>query len=157
MKAITLRGVLSQGLVAPLTVLPDDTDMSQDNYANILGITKYEPLIPASMSGNVYSATDLVRWIEIEDIKRYPDTFKLGEQVIVEEKIHGTATLITIKNAQTDNPIVFVSSKGLGSKQLALTEDPNNVYWRVIRENNIISKAQEIARIMNTEKLAFVR
>ena len=45
-KAIKLRGILSQGLVYPMPNHPQGMDV-----ADILGITKWEPPIPTNMSG----------------------------------------------------------------------------------------------------------
>ncbi len=53
LKTIKLRGQISQGLVMPLSILPkEDYELGQD-VSDILGVVKYEPLIPASISGEV--------------------------------------------------------------------------------------------------------
>ena len=145
-KPVQLRGLVSQGLVAPVTVLGDITPERGVDYSETLNIVKWEPEIPASLSGNVTAAPDLVRWIDIENIKKFPDMFVEGEMVVVDEKVHGTATCVTVMNPAGDTPEVFVTSKGLGSKNLALVEDPKNVYWRMLHEHNLVGFAAAITR-----------
>jgi RNA ligase (TIGR02306 family) len=81
----------------------------------------------------------LIRWIEIENIKRYPDIFEPGETVVATEKIHGTCCLYTL----TADGREYVSSKGVGAQSLALQEDARNVYWRAVRRHKLREIAQE--------------
>ena len=78
-KAVRLRGELSQGIVCRPKVLTD-IDLAQaveegTDFAERLGITKWSPPIPPTMSGEVESAPDLLPWVDIENIQRYPDIF----------------------------------------------------------------------------------
>jgi RNA ligase (TIGR02306 family) len=135
-KPIKLRGLLSQGLVAPLTVL-DEIDRDMQDFAAALKIEKWEPVIPAALAGDVESAPELIRWIEIENIKKFPDMFKEGEHVVIDEKVHGTCTCVTVINPNQEDAAVFVTSKGIGAKNLALKEAPNNAYWSMFHKFNI--------------------
>lgn len=147
-KAVRLRGALSQGIVCRPKAL-DGTDFSGDphpgfNYAELLGITKWIPEIPAHMSGAVIAAPDLIRWPDIENLKRYPDVFKAGELVVATEKIHGTCCLVTYDVASDR---VFVSSKGFGEKSLALEENDTNLYWRAVNEYGLRAKLKVEAQL----------
>ena len=145
-KPIKLRGEISQGLVAPLDLLPNGIIEDNRDYAAELEITKWEPTIPIHMNGEVEGNTDLINWIEIENIKKFPDTFAYGEIVHISEKIHGTCTLITvIFSEHNDDVDILVSSKGLGSKTLVIKEDLKNVYWRAVRQYEIENFAHTIA------------
>jgi RNA ligase (TIGR02306 family) len=62
--------------------------------------------------------------------------------VVLTEKLHGTACLMTYV-AGDDR--VLVSSKGFGSKGLALKEDPRNLYWRAIRTYGAPAVAARLA------------
>lgn len=135
-KPVKLRGLLSQGLVAPLTVL-DEIDRDLQDFAEALDITKWEPVIPAALAGDVESAPQLIRWIEIENIKKFPNMFKDGEHVVIDEKVHGTCTCVTVINPTQEDAEVFVTSKGIGSRNLALKENANNAYWRMFHKFNI--------------------
>ncbi|GGU98118.1 RNA ligase [Streptomyces albospinus] len=145
-KAIRLRGELSQGIVCRPRALSgvdlvqahrDGTDLAAE-----LGIVKWVPPVPISMSGEVKPAPDLLPWIDIENLKRYPAVFPEGEPVAVTEKVHGTACCLTYR-AEDDG--VLVTSKGLGAQRLALTEDPGNLYWRAVRDHGVDRVAADIA------------
>lgn len=147
-KPVKLRGELSQGLVAPLSLLPEGTAEQRD-YAAVLGITKWEPEIPTNMGGDVEGNYDLLSWIDVENLKKFPDMFQAGEPVVITEKIHGTATLFTFVNPDSEHEQVLVSSKGLGERKLVLKEDERNVYWRVLHHNPIRELALAAAQLIN--------
>ena len=123
-KAIRLRGVISQGLVYPV-----DSDLGID-VTKELGITKYEPPVPLSMSGEVIESHGKTLSYDIENIKKYPDTFPKGEPVTMTEKIHGTWCCIGLYE-----DVVIITSKGLSARGLSFQyTDENlrkNVYMRV--------------------------
>lgn len=149
-KPITLRGELSQGLVAPLTFLPEgaiETIGENGNFAETLGIKKWEPEVPASLSGEVEGSAELIQWIDIENLKKFPDLFEEGEPVFINEKIHGTASCYTFLNPENENPEVLVTSKGLGSKNLVIRESERVVYWNVLKEYRLQELAHHIASV----------
>jgi RNA ligase (TIGR02306 family) len=121
-KAIKLRGVLSQGLLlqggqidgvalflsAPIDKsasepVPDTetarmTKIDQGKCAaEFLGITKYEPAIPMHMQARV-AGGDLEATIsyDFENIKKSPGLFDEGMEVVITEKIHGTCLQVGI-------------------------------------------------------------
>lgn len=151
-KPIKLRGELSQGLVISLDTLPNGIVDGVHDYAEILGISKYEPPIPVHMAGDIQGSTDLTNWIDIENIKKYPDIFTDGTEVHISEKIHGTASLFTFLFKDTDRFYLdgeletFVSSKGLGAKKLVIKEDEKNLYWRALKTYQLDKFARHIAR-----------
>ncbi|TJZ51069.1 RNA ligase (ATP) [Streptomyces piniterrae] len=145
-KAIRLRGELSQGVVCRPRAL-DGVDLARaradgTDFAAELGIVKWVPPVPVSMSGDVEAAPDLLPWIDIENLKRYPEIFTGGEPVTVTEKVHGTACCLTYS---AEDERVQVTSKGLGAQRLALVEDAKNLYWRAVRGHGVARVAAEIA------------
>jgi len=52
-KTLKLRGILSQGLCLPLSLLPESNYYIGENVSEILGITKYEKLVPVSLQGRI--------------------------------------------------------------------------------------------------------
>lgn len=158
-KATRLRGELSQGLVLDVDKVfkeyhgtpgfmdmamdvarydehknADDTYRCERDFAEFFGIIKWEPVLPPSMDGVVGYEPDLVSWIDIENIKKFPELFANGEEVVATEKVHGTATII---NVFTDGR-VFVTSKGQGNKSLVIQEDNKNLYWAAVRRHNLV-------------------
>ena len=145
-KAVRLRGELSQGIVCRPRALAD-VDLARaategTDFAERLGIVKWVPPIPPTMSGDVEAAPDLLPWVDIENIQRYPGIFEPGEPVVLTEKLHGSACLLT---CAADEERVYVSSKGFGGKSLALKEDPRNLYWRAVRGHGVAEAAARLA------------
>ncbi|MEU9364552.1 RNA ligase (ATP) [Streptomyces avermitilis] len=153
-KAVRLRGELSQGIVCRPKALAD-VDLARavadgTDFAERLGITKWVPPIPPTMSGEIESVPDLLRWVDIENIQRYPDIFTPGEPVVLTEKLHGTACLVTYL---ADEGRVHVSSKGFGAKSLALKEDPRNLYWRAVHGHGVAQAAARLAERLGARRV----
>lgn len=146
-KAVRLRGALSQGLVyAPngrLGELAEGVD-----YAEQLGITKYQPPIPTEMAGAVEHKSGLLTYTDLENVKRFPDALIDGEEVIATEKLHGTNTVLALIGDE-----LVVSSKGLSKQQLGLVETDANVYWRMARQYGVEAKLREIAAKLGVDSV----
>ncbi|MET9464628.1 RNA ligase (ATP) [Streptomyces sp. NPDC006544] len=145
-KAVRLRGELSQGLVCRPSALAglDLARAAEEgvDFAELLGITKWAPPVPTTMNGDVEAAAELLPWVDIENLQRYPGILEPGEPVVLTEKLHGTACLLTYL---ARDGRVLVSSKGFGSKGLALKEDERNVYWRAVRGHGVPEAAARLA------------
>ncbi|MCL6737625.1 RNA ligase (ATP) [Streptomyces neyagawaensis] len=153
-KAVRLRGELSQGIVCRPKALAD-VDLTAavaegTDFAERLGIVKWVPPIPPTMSGEVETAPDLLPWVDIENIQRYPDIFTPGEPVVLTEKLHGSACLMTYL---AEDGRVQVSSKGFGAKSLALKEDPRNLYWRAVHGHGVPEVAARLARRLGARRV----
>ncbi|MFE5299212.1 RNA ligase (ATP) [Streptomyces sp. NPDC056632] len=153
-KAVRLRGELSQGLVCLPKAL-DGVDLEQaaqdgTDFAELLGITKWAPPIPPTMSGDVEAAPELLPWVEIENLHRFPDVFEPGEPVVLTEKLHGTACLVTYL---AEEGRTLVSSKGFGAKGLALKEDPRNLYWRAVHGHGVPAVAARLAERLGATRV----
>ncbi|MEU6946463.1 RNA ligase (ATP) [Streptomyces sp. NPDC046316] len=153
-KAVRLRGELSQGIVCRPKALAD-VDLAAavaegTDFADLLGITKWVPPIPPTMSGDVEVAPDLLPWVDIENLQRYPDIFEPGEPVVLTEKLHGTACLTTYS---AEDGRVQVSSKGFGAKGLALQEDPRNLYWRAVHGHGVPAVAARLAARLGARRV----
>ncbi|MGW3989753.1 RNA ligase (ATP) [Streptomyces sp. NPDC004830] len=145
-KAVRLRGELSQGIVCrPKALVGFDlarAALEGTDFAALLGITKWVPPVPPMMNGDVEAASELLPWVDIENIQRFPDIFTPGEDVVLTEKLHGSACLLTYVAGEGR---VHVSSKGFGAKALALKEDPRNLYWRAVRGHGVAEAAARLA------------
>lgn len=153
-KAVRLRGELSQGIVCRPRAL-DGVDLANaaaegTDFAERLGIVKWVPPIPPTMNGDVESAPDLLSWVDIENIQRYPGIFAPGEPVVLTEKLHGSACLLTYL---ADEGRTQVSSKGFGAKSLALKEDPRNLYWRAVTAHSVAETAAHLAERLGARRV----
>jgi len=141
-KAMRLRGILSQGLVLPAH--PEWT-LGQDVTAE-LGIAKYEPPIPTGFSGECKNVgTKNTVAYDIENIKAFPVVFVEGDSVVMTEKIHGTcAQFILLPAGSHPEGFTFAAaSKGLGAQGLVFPicdANHGNVYVRIAITLNIEAK-----------------
>lgn len=158
-KAVRLRGVLSQGLIYPVETMRDVVETNTgaepsrrvagpvycvrymggagrvviegDDVTEFLGITKYEPPIPVSMAGEVHGAGGYTIKYDIENLKKYPDVFEEGEPIVLTEKLHGTWCCLGYH--PDFGPIV--TSKGLSASGLVLkfnVKNETNLYMRAL-------------------------
>jgi RNA ligase (TIGR02306 family) len=155
LKTIKLRGQVSQGLILPLNVLKtteiiqtkitkqvwgnqielfaeDGTPMVDigDDVTEVLGIVKYEPPIPAELSGKVKGLfpsflrkTDEER---VQNLAKEYEGYKLtsAHKFYVTEKLDGSSATFYFKDG------VF----GVCSRNLELIETEGNTFWKVARE-----------------------
>ncbi|MGV9558024.1 RNA ligase (ATP) [Streptomyces sp. NPDC003401] len=153
-RAVRLRGELSQGIVCRPDALAD-VDLARaaeegTDFAERLGIVKWVPPVPPTMDGEVEPASELLPWVDIENIQRCPDIFTAGERVVLTEKLHGSACLLTYV---ADEGRVYVSSKGFGARSLALREDPRNLYWRAVRGHGVAEAAARLAERLGARRV----
>lgn len=97
-RQIKIRGEYSQGML----VHPEDSDLIienydlEDNLADALGITKYEPPQATYQTASVRKRDKAKenpyfhKYGGIDNFKWYPDLFHEGEMVSITEKIHGS-------------------------------------------------------------------
>lgn len=115
-RSIRIRGQMSQGMIISLNDLTGELiaagnlDMLAeggypqyapgDDYAEILGVSKYEPPEPEFGGGQGTRAKvasknqinpNFKKYTDIENIKWYTDVFQPGEMVYISEKMHGTS------------------------------------------------------------------
>ena len=91
-KAVKLRGALSQGLVYPLSdgKIRGQSVAEGDDVTALLELVKYEPPVPIAMQGEVAPAHGATIRYDIENFKKYPHELQDGELVSITEKLHGS-------------------------------------------------------------------
>ena len=163
LKTIKLRGQVSQGLILPLSVLKS-TDIVKvttvktewgnqyelfaedgepmvevgDDVTEVLGIVKYEPPIPAELSGKVKGFfPSFLRKTDEERVqnltKEYENYKSLGRKFYVTEKLDGSSATFYYKDG------VF----GVCSRNLELIETEGNTFWKVARELDLENKMRD--------------
>jgi len=141
-KAVRLRGELSQGIVCRpegIRHLLTPEHLGED-LAALLGVAKWVPEVPVSMSGMVKPCEELPHWSDIENIKAHMDMFESGEMVEATEKLHGTFCMVALLPDDT----FVATSKGMGAKGLVLEESESNVYWRAVHHHDLKEKLHVI-------------
>ena len=133
-RTIRLRGQISQGICFPLSFLPDDFSIVEGaDCTEVLGIEKYEPPIPACLSGiakgrfpSFIPKTDETR---VQVLQKLLDKYK-GEKCYITEKVDGSSGTFYLNNGEF----------GVCSRNLELLEDADNSFWKVARQMDIESK-----------------
>ena len=151
-KAIKLRGIVSQGLLYPVEnggVYGESELMGAnvgDDYAEHLGITKYEPPILTNMDGEITSVFGWTLKYDIENWQRYPNVIHDGEQVVFTEKLHGTWTCFGYVPGMHNDDLfmggTIITSKGFSDKGLAFKfNDANrgNLYMQIFEQYMVAS------------------
>ena len=137
-RTIRLRGQISQGICFPLSILSNDFAIIEDaDCTEVLGIEKYEPAIPACLSGiakgkfpSFIPKTDETR---VQVLQNVLDKYK-GEKCYVTEKLDGTSGTFYINNGEF----------GVCSRNLELLEDAENSFWKVARQMDIENKLRSL-------------
>jgi RNA ligase (TIGR02306 family) len=140
LKTIKLRGQISQGLILPISVV-EYTNVGFEvgmDVTNLLGVTKYEPPIPAELSGKVKGLfPSFLRKTDEERVqnltKEYEEYKSLGRKFYVTEKLDGSSATFYYKDG------VF----GVCSRNLELLETEDNTFWKVARELDLENKMKD--------------
>ncbi len=148
-KAVLLRGYLSQGIIFPVQSEPSNTgaigffvenDRSEtklvrigEDVSEFLGITKWEPEIPAELLGDVIGIPSryAVKY-DFDNLLKFPTAFdQLDTDVVVTEKLHGILCEIGTINELAYEAFykgdTYVASKGLASKTLVMQYTEKNL------------------------------
>lgn len=157
-KAITLRGVLSQGLVWKTSEIDGksvvDAETASgggtralryvdlgDDVADFFGITKYDPPIPPGLDGDVLGLFEATFDYDIENAKTFPNLLTEDDIVTVTEKLHGSFCRLTyLPNIEPREDLfgdgrVVITTKGLGAKGVAFKNNPFNAQKNVYVRN----------------------
>ena len=144
-KTIKLRGQVSQGIAFPISIFTTQYPFPQPSIVedwigrditSLLGVTKYEPPIPAQLAGKVkgnfpsfLQKTDEER---IQNMEWVLNEYSM-EPFYVTEKLDGTSFTAYYNNG------VF----GVCSRNLDLFETEDNTLWKVARQLDLEKKMRE--------------
>lgn len=139
-KTIKLRGQVSQGICFPLSVLPNDFEIKEGaDCTQAIGVTLYEPPIPASLSGKMKGRfpsfipkTDETR---VQTLQELLDQYK-GEACYLTEKLDGSSATYFIKDGEF----------GVCSRNIEFYEDDENTFWKVARQLDLPRKMASLNR-----------
>jgi len=147
-KAVKLRGVLSQGLVYPAR----KGWRKGDDVSAELGIFKYEPVVPAGFQGELMAVGgERTIHYDIENIKKYPRVFSDGDPVVMTEKLHGTFAMFAVMSKSQaipeDGERLIIASKGVAGRGLAFKPNAeanqNNIYVRTARALDLVNRVDK--------------
>lgn len=188
-KAIRLRGIFSQGVLLAFDRCPDGIphlptpgehpelgigfDMTPfpelaegQDFAEYLGVTKYEPIVPISMQARVAGGDlDATIGYDFDNLKKHPHLFSTDQEVVITEKLHGTLLQVGLiprsiweGKSWADKCPDFgdykgvVTSKGQGAKGLLIDpSDLDNLYVKTVMKTGLWHSLHAIARQMTSQ------
>ena len=136
LKTIKLKGQISQGLVLPLSILPELVDANQTDVTEMLGILKWEREVPAQLAGKIAgNFPEFIPKTDQERIQNYakyiPKQTNLWE---VTEKLDGSS--MTVYRVKDLSKMDLGYRVGVCSRNYDLkTDDTDNSFvstaWRL--------------------------
>lgn len=140
LKTIKLKGQLSQGLLTPIPKGLLVPAQEGDDLTELLGIVKYEPPIPAELSGEIKGSfpsfipkTDEVR---IQNFESEVGISIANERVYITEKVDGTSFTCYVKDGEF----------GVCGRNWELKETEGNSLWRMANKLKLREKLLSLKR-----------
>lgn len=150
LRTIRLRGQLSQGLFLPLDKFPEVADMEVGtDVTEILGVTKWEPPMPAQLAGEVIGI--FPHWAKKSDQERIQNFVQeaednRGQEFEVTVKLDGSSmTVYRFDRAVNKEGNTFLDH-GVCSRNYNLRESEKNSLWRVARKNRMLEALDFLGR-----------
>lgn len=139
-RTIKLRGQVSQGICFPLSVLPEGVDTKEGlDCTEALGVVKYEPPIPACLSGvmkgNFPSFIPKTDETRVQVLQRVLDKYKSRECYIT-EKLDGSSVTFYLKDGEF----------GVCSRNIDLARSEENSFWKAAINLNVEEKLRRFTR-----------
>ena len=136
-KTIRLRGQLSQGLAMPLSILPEGQYEVGQDVTELVGVEKYEPVVPAHLSG--MAKGNFPAFLHKTDEPRLQ-----SNPYVLTEAIDKNLVLVgTLKMDGTSFTAYRRDDEfGVCSRNLDLKQTEGNAHWKIARK----LKLEEIFR-----------
>lgn len=145
-KSIRLRGMWSEGVLAPLSVIGLDPKFAEVglDLTEKLGVVKYEPvefqenIFKGQRPDNLIALPTTVRKYDIENLQRYPTTYEALKDVVVHitEKLEGSHWWARIDK---DGETVHVGQRNFEIKRgdPLLNVDQLHPFWQLLYQENL--------------------
>lgn len=134
-RTVTMKGQISQGLMLPIKLFPEIVNPQEgDDVTELLGIVKWEPMIPAALSGQV---SGKLPWgIPITDEERIQNLYKEIAVKIAGKTFEKTVKLdgssMTVYNNSTEQ------NYGVAGRNWNFYETEGNTLWHVATRKRLI-------------------
>ncbi len=141
LKTVRLRGEYSQGLVLPLSVLPEALRVAEDGFevSQHLGITKYEKELPAGLAGVAIGGFPAALCAKTDEENG------LSNDQLVQEVLQSPVT-VTRKLDGSSCTVIFEGNKitHVCSRRLQLKQDESSRFWRAARKLSSVSTSDTV-------------
>lgn len=153
LRTIKLKKQVSQGLALPITEeWPSNVGTEYalgEDVTDVLGVTKWEPPIPADLSGKVKGGfPGFIPKTDEERVQNLVENFdrwkKEGVHFVIQEKLDGSSCTMYLKDNQF----------GVCSRNYDLEETEDNTFWKVARQLRIEDKLRAFSDTMGISNIA---
>lgn len=136
LRTVKLRGTISQGLLLPITVLEDYFHLKVgDDVSENLGIEKYEPPIPACLSGVAKGLfPSFIPKTDAERIQNVEMNDYVNHNYEISEKMDGSSGTF----------YWFGNEFNVCSRNLNIVYSEGNTFWKVAIKNNLEEKLKTL-------------
>jgi RNA ligase (TIGR02306 family) len=136
LKTVKLRGVISQGLLMPVTSFPEITGAKEgDDVTEALHVTQYEPPLPANLAGVAKGLLPpFIKKTDQERIQNLPEYLTQFGDLEFEctIKLDGSSMSVYYREKEGGRP--EMADTGVCSRGIDLKEDEKNTYWRIAKK-----------------------
>jgi len=145
LRTVKLKGQLSQGLILPISVLPELVNENQDDVTEMLGILKWEPTIPAQLAGKL--AGNFPSFIPKTDQERIQNCIHKVTQYKtlweISEKLDGSSMTVFQVADTSDDGLGF--KVGVCSRNYELKlDDTDNSFVNTTIKLNLFDKLAQL-------------
>ena len=161
-KTVKLRGILSQGVLLPLSKVKEAYNLNNisvgDDLHETLQLKKYVPpeVLEDLFGGKQVSQAaarevhpEFDKYTDIENIKNFPDVLREGEDVYISEKLHGTSARLGFIDG-----ILRVGSRNLSLKTTVGIEN-QSVWHKTFAREDIDKKIIEMSLAFDTDVIVY--
>ncbi len=137
-RTVKLRGQVSQGICFPLSILPVGTYEVGTDVTEVLGIIKWDPPVPACLSGTVRGGFPSF----------LPKTDETRCQILqhILTKFRGTVFYMTEKlDGSSHTVYVTADDQGACGRNLTFREDGEAAICQYVRKVDLFSKMRELS------------
>lgn len=157
LKTIKLRGQISQGLALPISSFPEinfSVMNEGDDLTETIGVEKYEPIIPASLGGDVNKFTWPIEKTDEERIQSNPESYLSsinGKSYYITIKLDGTSASYMLCK-QDDGPDIQFHAC---SRNYSLRYKEDNTIWQIAEKYDIERKLKDY--LVHTEQMLAIQ
>ena len=145
LKSIKLRGQISQGLALPISKFPEVSCCNEgDDVTDVLSVKKYEPPIPACLSGQVKGMfPTFIPKTDQERIQNFDKQVHQWERLEFEvtEKLDGSSCTIYFD----------LGEFGVCSRTINLLESDDNSLWKIAKHYDLETKMKQLKRSLGIQ------
>lgn len=147
-RTVKLRGAISQGIIAPTSILSNPEETNTELITQELGVTKYEPAPVPCHSGNLIQLPVGLSAYDIEGAERNMTILEklMDKHVVITEKMEGQNFAITWSGSEQK---FYVNQRNYSIEPI---EGKEHDFWRIARVKGYFQLMEKFKSIYGDDK-----